>query len=83
MEENNNVNTAEPMNGGEELGNAKVLPTKVNAWTKVKNFLFQEITIELTPKQEKIFKEVHDFWYQDITWSKVKDFLLQDIEITL
>lgn len=81
--EENKVNTAEPMNGGIELGTAKVLPTKITGWTKVKNFLFQDVTVELTPKQEKVFQEVHDFWHQDITWSKVKDFFLQDIEITL
>lgn len=79
----NNINTTEPINGGIELGTAKILPTKVNGWTKIKNFLFQDVTIELTPKQEKVFKEVHDFWHQDITWQKVKDFWLQDIEITL
>lgn len=77
------VNTAEPMNGGTELGKSQVLPAKVSKWTKVKNFLFQEVTIELTPYQQKVFQEVHDFWHQDITWQKVKDFLLQDIEITL
>ena len=77
------VNTAEPMNGGIELGTAQVLPTKVSPWTKIKNFLFQEITVELTPKQEKVFQEVHDFWHQDVTWEKVKNFWLQDIEITL
>lgn len=77
------VNTAEPMNGGTELGESQVLPTKVNGWTKVKNFLFQEIKVELTPYEEKVFKEVHDFWCQDITWQKVKDFWIQDIEITL
>ena len=81
--EENNVNTAEPMNGGIELGTSKVLPTKVNAWTKVKNFLFQEITVDLTPKQEKVFQEVHDFWHQDITWQSFADFWMQDIEITL
>lgn len=81
--EENNVNTAEPMNGGIELGTAKVLPTKINAWTKVKNFLFQEITVDLTPKQEKVFQEVHDFWHQDITWQGFADFWMQDIEITL
>lgn len=79
----NKVNTAEPMNGGIELGTSKILPTKVNAWTKIKNFLFQEITVELTPKQEKVFKEVHDFWHQDVTWQGFKEFWLQDIEITL
>lgn len=81
--EENKVNTAEPMNGGIELGKSKILPTKVNAWTKIKNFLFQEITVELTPKQEKVFQEVHDFWHQDVTWQGFKDFWLQDIEITL
>lgn len=59
------------------------LPSKVSGWTKVKNFLFQEIKVELTPKQEKVFQEVHDFWHQEITFKSFKDFLLQDIEITL
>ena len=81
--EENNVNTAEPMNGGIELGTAQELPTKISPWTKVKNFLFQEITVELTPKQEKVFQEVHDFWHQEITWKSFKEFWLQEIEITL
>ncbi len=81
--EEKNVNMAEPMNGGVEYGKTEALPTKVNAWTKIKNFLFQEITVELTPKQEKVFQEVHDFWHQDVTWQGIKDFWLQDIEITL
>ena len=81
--EENKVNTAEPMNGGVELGNAKELPRKVDPWTKMKNFLFQEITLELTPMQEKVFQEVHDFWHQDLTWQGFKDFWMQDIEITL
>ena len=92
--EENNVNVAEPMNAGVQGG--QTLPTKVSVWTKIKNFLFQEITVELTPKQEKVFKEVHDFWHQEITgqdvknvltheitWQGVKDFWTQDIEITL
>lgn len=81
--EENNVNIAEPMNGGVELGAAETLPSKVSVWTKVKNFLFQEIKVDLTPKQEKVFQEVHDFWHQDITWQSFKEFWLQDIEITL
>ena len=63
------------------------LPAKITAWSKVKNFLFQEIDqnieVTLTPKQEKVFQEVHDFWHQDVTFKGIKDFLLQDIEITL
>ena len=94
--EEKNVNMAEPMNGGVEYGKAEALPTKVNVWTKIKNFLFQEITVELTPKQEKVFQEVHDFWHQEITaqdvnnvltheitWQSTKDFWLQKIDITL
>lgn len=92
--EEKNVNIAEPMNAGVEAG--QTLPAKVSVWTKVKQFLCQDIVVELTPKQEKVFKEVHDFWHQDITgqdvknvlyheitWEGVKNFWLQDIEITL
>lgn len=92
--EEKTVNSAEPMNVGEEMG--KELPAKVSVWSKVKKFLCQEITIELTPKQEKVFQEVHDFWHQEITkedvkkvlfheitWQSTKDFWLQKIDITL
>ena len=87
----NKVNSAEPMT---KEGSA--LPRKVDAWTKIKNVLFYEIKVELTPKQEKVFKVVHDFWHQEITgqdvknvllheitWQSTKDFWLQKIEITL
>lgn len=75
--------------------NATNLPAEVSIWTKIRNFLCQDITLELTPKQEKVFQEVHDFWHQeittqnvhdflfyDITGEKVKNFLFQEIEIT-
>ncbi len=52
------------------------LPAQINVWTKIKNFLFKEITVSLTPKQEKVFQEVHDFWHQD-----AKDFFFQEIKI--
>jgi len=61
------------------------LPGVVSVWSKIRAFLFQEIDLnkeiklELTPKQEKIFQEVHDFWCQEITGQKVKDFLFQEI----
>ena len=44
----------------EELNNNEVrteVPAEINTWTKIKNFLFQEVTFELTPRQEKVFKE--------------------------
>ena len=64
------------------------LPGVVSVWSKIRAFLFQEIDLnkeiklELTPKQEKVFQEVHDFWCQEITAQKVKDFLFQEIKIT-
>lgn len=73
-------------NQAEKQG-ANNLPSQVSVWTKIKNFLFQEVNqnidVELTPKQEKVFKEVHDFWHQDVTFKGFKDFLFQKIEITL
>lgn len=44
----------------------KKLPTEINFWTKVKNVLFYEIKVDLSPKQQKILKEVSDFWHQDV-----------------
>lgn len=71
------------------------LPAEVSLWTKIRNFLFQDLELELTPKQEKVFQEVHDFWHQEITsedvhdflfyeitGEKVKNFWLQEVEIT-
>ena len=62
---------------------ASGVPAKVSVWSKIKQFLCQEITVELTPRQERAFKEVYDFWHQDITVAGTKEFWLQDIEITL
>ena len=59
--------------------NTSNLPTEVSVWTKIRNFLCQDISLELTPKQEKVFQEVHDFWTQEITGEKVHDFLFYEI----
>lgn len=64
-----------------DFNNNATLPSEVNVWTKIRNFLCQEVKITLTPKQEKVFKEVHDFWNQEITGEKVKNFLFKEIEI--
>ena len=66
------------------MGNNAGLPSEVSVWTKIRNFLCKEVEITdveltLTPKQEKVFKEVHDFWNQEITGQKVHDFLFYDI----
>ena len=59
--------------------NTNNLPSEVSVWTKIRNFLCQDIKLELTPKQEKVFQEVHDFWHQEITGKDVHDFLFQEI----
>ena len=61
------------------------LPAKVGVWAKVKGFLFQEINLnkpivlELTPKEEKVLNEVHDFLFQEIRFPELHDFLFQEI----
>ena len=58
-----------------EVENSKELPTKFGMWSKVKSFLFQEINIgkkpifEVSPKEEKILTDVHDFLFQEISFS--------------
>ena len=50
------------MNNSDEKINNEVIPTqfdstvptKITTWTKIKNFLFQEVKIELTPKEYEI-----------------------------
>lgn len=87
------VNVSE-VNEGIDKEQTSIAP--VSIWSKVKQVLFYEVKLELTPKQEKVFKEVHDFWHQEITgqdvknfllheitWQGVKDFWLQKIDITL
>lgn len=59
--------------------NANNLPSEISVWTKVRNFLCQDINLVLTPKQEKVFQEVHDFWNQEITGKNVHDFLFYEI----
>ena len=58
---------------------ASNLPSQVSVWTKIKNILFQEITVELTPKQQKVEDEINAFLHQEITFKKVHDFLFQEI----
>ena len=55
------------------------LPTKVGFWSKFRNFLFQDITVELTPYQQKVEDEINEFLHQEITWTGVKNFLFQEI----
>lgn len=60
--------------------NQQTLPTKIGFWSKFKSFLLQDITVELTPYQQKVEDEVNDFLHQEITWQGVKNFLFQEIK---
>jgi hypothetical protein len=61
------------------------LPAKIGVWSKIKGFLFQEIdlnkpiVLELTPKEEKVLNEVHDFLFQEVKFPELHDFLFQEI----
>ena len=44
---------------------AKV-PVKSGFWQSFKAFWLQPVVLELTPYQKKVFKEVHDFWNQEV-----------------
>lgn len=63
------------------------LPMQVGVWGKVKGFLFQEIdlnkpiVLELTPKEEKVLTEVHDFLFQEVKFPELHDFLFQEITL--
>ncbi len=55
------------------------LPIKLGFWNKFKAFMLQDITVELTPYQQKVENEINEFLHQDITWQGVKSFLFQEI----
>ena len=63
------------------------LPAKQSFWPRFKafwlqdaeEFLNQEIRVELTPKQQKMEREINEFLYQEITWQKIHDFLFQEV----
>lgn len=87
------INLNENLNGGVNAGynenanginvgannTAANLPTKIGIWTKIKNFLFQEIDVELTPKQQKVEKEINDFLHQEVTFKGLHDLLFKEI----
>lgn len=77
--------TAGNIPGTETAGVAQAnLPQEVSIWSKIKAFLLQDVNrdvvITMTPKQEKVLREVHDFWFQEVNFGKVKDFLFKEIK---
>ena len=82
---NGTSNTNEDASGtiGSEFKVAKTnLPEKTGFWTKVKNALFYEIKVELTPYQQKIENEINEFLHQEITWKSLKEAALSEVPIT-
>ena len=58
------------------------LPAKPTLWTKIKNVLFYEIKVELTPYQQKVEREINEFLHQPITWKSLKEAALSEVPIT-
>ncbi len=75
-------------NSNEQVGDSTFrvaetnLPEKISVWTKIRNVLFYEIKVELTPYQQKIEDEINEFLHKEITWKSVKNFLFQEVPIT-
>ncbi len=83
VEENtNNQENAGNVVGSEFKVASTNLPEKTGFWTKLKNALFYEIKIELTPHQQKIEREINDFLHQEITWKSLKEAALSEVPIT-
>ncbi len=61
-------------------GYQSTLPTKQGFWSKFKNFWLQDITVELTPYQQKVEDDINGFLHQEITWQGIKGFLFQEIK---
>lgn len=63
------------------------LPAEIGMWGKFKNFWLQPIdlnkpiVLELTPKEEKVLSEVHNFLFQEVNFKELNDFLFQEINI--
>ena len=80
------------VSGGEKSSSSSVysefkvansnLPEKTGFWTKLKNALFYEVKIELTPYQQKVENEINDFLHQEITWKSLKEAALSEVPIT-
>lgn len=67
----------------EELKNNEVradVPAEISTWTKIKNFLFQEVRVELTPRQAEVFNSINSFWHQEITDEQANAFLFQKMK---
>lgn len=65
-----------------KVAGSENLPAKPSFFTKLKNVLFYEIKVELTPYEQKIEDEINEFLHQEVTWQGFKNFLFKEVEIT-
>lgn len=79
---NEEKNIGETYESKFKVANNTNLPVKPTLFTKLKNAMFYEIKIELTPYEQKIEDEINEFLHQEVTWKGFKDFLFQEVEIT-
>lgn len=63
----------------QEITTGGALPAEMTVWSKIKNFLFQEIKVELTPGQKAFEDKLNDVLYAEVTFKTVKDFLFKEI----
>ena len=74
-----NVENAESIGGTQfTVAKSSNLPEKTGFWTKLKNALFYEVKVELTPYQQKIEDEINDFLHQEVTWKSIKEAALAE-----
>lgn len=81
------VQFEENQNNAENYGTIRnqSLPVKADMWSSFKGFWLQdidwnyEIKVELTPKQEKMEREINEFLHQEITWEGFRNFLFQEV----
>ena len=66
------------VSGQEVAGNE--LPVKPTAWSRIKAFFLQEITVELTPKQQEFEDRMNDVLNQEVTFKGIRDFWFQEIK---
>lgn len=72
------MNDFENYNG--TTGDNSELPIKTGFWSKFKAFWLTPITVELTPRQQKIEDEINEFLHQEVTFKSIHDFLFQEIK---
>ena len=79
IEEIGESNTSSPSKFKVSTSTALAKPT---VWTKIRNVLLTEFSIELTPYQQKIENEINDFLHAPITWKSLKEAALSEVPIT-